>query len=72
MALCFALERRGSGGLLTIADSGCGLPPAEADAVEGLGMHLVRLMVAQVGGELTIHRSPGARFEITLPEGSLT
>jgi hypothetical protein len=29
-------------------------------------------MVAQVGGELTIHRGPGARFEITLPEGALT
>jgi two-component sensor histidine kinase len=43
-----------------------------ADTAAGLGMHLVRLMVAQLGGELTVHGQGGARFEIRLPEGSLT
>ncbi|HSZ52620.1 MAG TPA: histidine kinase dimerization/phosphoacceptor domain -containing protein [Caulobacteraceae bacterium] len=67
-----SLERRGATGLLIISDWGQGLPTSAADTDGGLGMSLVHSMVAQVGGELTIHRGPGARFEITLPEGALT
>jgi PAS domain S-box-containing protein len=66
------LERRGGAGVLTVADFGRGLPDVTADTAAGLGMHLVRLMVAQLGGELTVHGQGGARFEIRLPEGSLT
>ncbi|MBV8682456.1 MAG: ATP-binding protein [Caulobacteraceae bacterium] len=67
-----ALERRGATAVLTIADWGQGLPTSSPDHAEGLGMRLVRAMVAQVNGELTIHPGPGgARFEISLPEGAL-
>ena len=61
------LERRGSGAVLFIADDGAGIPDGQAEAASGLGMRLVRSMVAQVGGEMIVDNGPGARFEITLP-----
>ena len=61
------LERQGSGAALFISDDGAGLPDGQAGAASGLGMRLVRSMISQLGGEMTVHSGPGARFEITLP-----
>ncbi|HEX4740356.1 MAG TPA: histidine kinase dimerization/phosphoacceptor domain -containing protein [Caulobacteraceae bacterium] len=69
--IVIALERRDGADMLTVADFGRGLPEMTDDTAAGLGMHLVHLMVSQLGGELTISREGGARFEIRLPEGSL-
>jgi two-component sensor histidine kinase len=55
---------------LVVADDGRGLPD-EGERADGLGMGLVRSMVAQLGGELAIRPGPGARFEIVLPKGAL-
>jgi len=55
------------GAVLTVADTGLGLPADFAGSGKGLGARLVKSFVAQVGGKLTIRHQPGATFEIRLP-----
>jgi len=51
---------------LMVGDSGKGLP---ADAPPGgLGMRLVRSLVQQVAGKLTVEHTPGASFHVRLPD----
>jgi PAS domain S-box-containing protein len=58
----------GDGLRLSVRDSGCGLPEnAESPAGGGLGMKLVKSLVAQVNGELSMTGPPGAAFEIQVP-----
>jgi two-component sensor histidine kinase/PAS domain-containing protein len=56
-----------NGAVLTVADTGRGLPADFGGAGGALGARLVKSFVAQVGGELTIHPPPGATFDIWLP-----
>ena len=53
--------------VLTVRDSGRGLPAiSESRPGGGLGMKLVKSLVAQVQGELVMLPPPGTAFEITL------
>jgi two-component sensor histidine kinase len=51
--------------LLSVRDDGPGMP--ETPGPGGLGMRLVRSLLDQLGGELRVHSSRGAAFEISLP-----
>ena len=55
------------GVVLSVADAGVGLPGGAAWTSTGLGMRLVRSLVAQANGRLEIRREAGALFEISLP-----
>jgi two-component sensor histidine kinase/PAS domain-containing protein len=58
----------GNGLRLSVRDFGRGMPEhAEAPPGRGLGMKLVKSLVAQVGGELSMRGPPGTSFEITVP-----
>jgi two-component sensor histidine kinase len=58
----------GPGLRLTVKDRGRGLPSVGEDRSGGVGMRLVRSLVAQAQGKLTVVRSrPGAAFVIRLP-----
>jgi two-component sensor histidine kinase len=61
-------RREGAGALLCITDAGAGLPENFETKPGGLGVKLLRSMVTQVGGTLTIRRHPGATFEIRIPD----
>jgi len=60
------LERTASGLVLSISDTGQGLP--QDISGPGLGMRLVRSLVQQIGGALDIERSQGAAFHVRLPD----
>jgi len=61
------LQASDNGPVLTVGDSGCGLPNEDESKTGGLGLSIIESMVRQVGGALTIHRHPGTTFEILLP-----
>jgi two-component sensor histidine kinase/PAS domain-containing protein len=52
---------------LEVKDDGPGLSEDTETASTGLGMRLVKSLVSQVDGTFTVHRSPGATFEISIP-----
>jgi len=54
--------------VLIVSDDGRGLPSEEKSKTGGLGMTMVRSLVVQVGGALTVNRGPGAAFTIRLPD----
>jgi two-component sensor histidine kinase/PAS domain-containing protein len=56
----------GGGLTLIIRDGGRGLTEEAQQASSGLGMKLVKSMVAQVKGEMIVIGPPGTTFEITL------
>jgi len=77
-----SVERDAQGVAIRVADSGRGLPPAEADRVfeafytrksggTGLGLTLVRLVAEAHGGCVRAENRPegGAVFTIRLPDG---
>lgn len=49
---------------VTVQDDGVGLDPSALDRSETLGMRLVRTLVEQLEGSLSIHGAEGTRFEI--------
>jgi len=50
---------------LTVADDGVGLPEGlDWQTTHSLGMHLVRRLVQQLGGDLTVAPGPGATFTV--------
>jgi two-component sensor histidine kinase len=51
--------------LLSVGDSGCGLPAEPPPG--GLGMRLVRSLVQQIGARLEVEHHPGATFRVRLP-----
>jgi two-component sensor histidine kinase len=63
------LERVDRSLVLSVADTGCGLPDQPGG---GLGMRLVRSMVQQIGGLLEVDRGPGAVFRVRLPDAPLS
>ena len=60
------LTRVDQGIRLIVADDGDGLSEEALRASNGLGMRLVRSLVAQVDGELVVRGPPGTVFEISL------
>jgi PAS domain S-box-containing protein len=61
------LARLGAGGegrlSLVFEDDGVGIPEAAAlESARGFGMQLVRMLVEQIGGSLSIERGGGTRF----------
>jgi PAS domain S-box-containing protein len=54
--------------LLTLTDDGVGLPPdLVVDHTPSLGLQLVHILADQLGGLITVQRSPGTRFDISFP-----
>ena len=61
-----AFGRRPEGFRLTVEDNGRGLPADYATAGHGLGRGLVEAFTRQAGGQLTVGKGPGAKFEVDL------
>jgi two-component sensor histidine kinase len=60
--------REGDGLLLSVRDLGRGLPRGAGQKPgSGLGMKLVRSLVAQIGGDLVSGGPPGTTFEVRVP-----
>ncbi|POQ98453.1 hypothetical protein AU468_12730 [Alkalispirochaeta sphaeroplastigenens] len=53
---------------LTVCDNGSGFQDAPSEGTS-LGMTLVRMLVKQIGGTLTIRNTRGCFFQIDVPEG---
>jgi len=82
---CITLKATAGESALTMVfeDTGCGIPPEEADRIFerfvklddfkeglGLGLPLCRMLASRLNGSLLLDRSyegPGARFVVTLP-----
>ncbi|MBP7736234.1 MAG: PAS domain S-box protein [Spirochaetes bacterium] len=65
--------RAGEGGSheLIVSDNGRGLPPGfDIEAVESLGLKLVKILSEQIGGTLAIESGRGAKFTIAFTDGS--
>jgi two-component sensor histidine kinase len=63
-----ALAGVGDGLHLSVRDFGRGLPESgEAPSGAGLGMKLVKSLVAQLNAELSVTGPPGVAFEIRAP-----
>jgi PAS domain S-box-containing protein len=64
-----ALTRQpGNEVLLSVSDNGIGLPDhVDIEGTETLGLQLVGLLVSQLDGELSIHRSDPTRFSLRFP-----
>jgi len=62
--------RQEGGFVLTVGDSGQGLPGNIESRPGSLGMKLINSLVAQVGGGLSVSHHPGATFEIMLPDAA--
>jgi two-component sensor histidine kinase len=53
---------------LVVEDNGAGLPPGYVvNSSSSLGLHLVNILVQQIGGQLSVKNSNGAHFAITFP-----
>lgn len=69
-SLSVRVEREADGVRMVVADTGVGLPEGfDLAANRGIGMQVVRLMVDQIGGELTFDSAPkqGSRFVVQFP-----
>lgn len=64
--ICVRLLEREGQVSLEVSDDGVGLPEGY-DAGGGFGTRLVRMMVRQVDGSLTVDRAAGTSFTIQLP-----
>ena len=63
-----ALENRDDQNVLTVRDTGVGLPPhLDLQAAGSLGLRLVGLLAKQLGGMLHLASEPGATVRITFP-----
>ena len=63
------LEHGLTGVILTVGDSGPGMPAHPSKS--GLGMRLIRSLCQQMGATFEVKPPPGALFRIHLPEGRL-
>lgn len=57
--------------LLSVGDSGGGLPAAPRGPTGSIGTRLVQSLVEQLGGKLTVRQHPGATFDIRVPAASI-
>jgi two-component sensor histidine kinase len=57
---------------LSVSDAGAGLPEDAERRAGSLGMRLVKSLVTQVHGRMSIGGQPGTRFEITFPDPAAT
>ncbi|NEB66122.1 diguanylate cyclase, partial [Streptomyces fulvissimus] len=67
-----ALEKKGSGAVLTVRDDGSGFDPeATREAGRHLGLVSMRDRAGGVGGRLTVHAEPGrgTTIEMEVPGG---
>jgi len=75
-----AVQREGNGVSLTVADEGCGMTSEQQARIfepftttkaegSGLGLSIVRRLVADAGGRIDVDSTPGAgsRFTLTFP-----
>ncbi|MGC9516692.1 MAG: CHASE4 domain-containing protein [Methanomicrobiales archaeon] len=53
--------------ILTVSDNGVGLP-GDIDSIESLGLRLVKMLVKQLDGTLTIENKTGTKFKIKFKE----
>ncbi len=53
--------------LLSVSDDGPGMPAGGPSSEGSLGLTLIRMLVSQVRGELTLTPGPGGGWHITLP-----
>jgi signal transduction histidine kinase len=81
--LVLAAERRGDGVMLSVRDSGSGIPPEQLPHIfdrfykrdaartsaggSGLGLSIVKAIVERHGGTITARNDEGAVFEIVIP-----
>jgi two-component sensor histidine kinase len=65
-----SLARTENNLILSVGDDGRGLGDDVETSSGGLGMKLIRSLVAQVRGTLVVRRHPGTTFEITAPLSS--
>ncbi len=65
ISICLKSSDRGA--VLSVGDSGRGLPNDVESKSGGLGFSIIRSMIRQVGGTLNIDRHSGTTFEIVLP-----
>jgi PAS domain S-box-containing protein len=63
-------RRNDAGFTLSVRDSGPGLPTGLGEQSTGLGMKLIKSLVLQIGGKLSVKHGPGAAFEIKLPDSA--
>lgn len=50
---------------ICIQDNGVGLPESmDIESSQSLGLHMVKVLIQQIGGELTVTKRPGATFRI--------
>ena len=53
---------------LVVEDNGVGMPPGyTVNTASSLGLHLVNILVQQIGGQLSVQNDNGAQFSITFP-----
>ena len=58
---------------LTVADNGRGHAHQPEDKPKaGAGTNIIRKLVAQLSGEMTVHRDGGTTMEIVMPQPVLT
>ena len=56
------------GYVLTVADDGTGIPAGlDPDNSPSLGLHLVRILAQQLGGDLVINSGKGTHIQLTFP-----
>ena len=78
--LCLSIDAHDSQVVITVADSGPGIPPDLADKIfdmhfttksggSGIGLHVARAVVESSGGQLQVSSEPGrgSTFRIGLP-----
>jgi two-component sensor histidine kinase len=62
------LKRVGSNVLLKVEDNGIGLPDDfDITKIESLGLHIVNLMVTQLGGKIKFIPGKGTKVVLELP-----
>jgi PAS domain S-box-containing protein len=65
-------EEPSDGLTLEVGDSGCGLPyEVDLEKSPSMGLQLVRSLVLQLNGLLTVQHRPGALFRLIIPEDNV-
>ena len=63
-----SILKEGDDLMLTYSDNGAGLPESVTlENSTGFGMQLIRLLVQQIHGHISIERGKGTVFRITIP-----